>query len=1714
MTPSQKEKKHARDILLRMRKGESLGSILSDAPGSFKDKVGKIIPRFEKKFTWFSSSEVRSFFTKSFLSFVIVLLVGMALYSSFTHKLSLFSFSKNTVVFAAEAESSSFPVDGTFTFTFSGNVNTEKVQKAFKIEPAVEGDFSWSASKSELVFSPKQLLAAKTTYTVSFSAGFVEGNSMWKVTTRERFGVASVSPSDGSFVVPVSAPVRVKFNYSTVVTDAFPQHFSISPSVNGTFVYDGFYANFIPASSLQKETEYKVTLTKGLQTGAGEALSDDFSWTFVTAGDRAQDYPVLNGQKLVSESYYNADHLFSFYYSDLTSPLEFTFSRSSIDAVLQEQGTDSSSSEQSVGTVVPSIQTIQQWSEQPKSGKNVEHFAQFPVKEPGVFLLTVVSGGKTLIRTEVVVTKLAMMQFVDGAQQSFWLADIQSSKAVGAAVVKGYSLKNGAVVLSSQSSDDKGLVTFTKQNSALYVAEKDGSYAVLSAGDPSASLYSVFCSLSQGVYQPNQTLQFQAVVRKTIADRYAKVPEKTSVLVTIVGKKQGTGVLSKELIVDASSSVVGSFSLSTLPVGEYSISMYFGEAVVPSVASFTVGDPQAFSLQVIADKREYSSKDKASVAIESSSKDGQVLADKELNYTVTVADFTLPEFLQYSDDFTYLHNASQPLSSSVFAEGKVKLGPDGKGILNFSTDLKDALQNKVLSIQLWLDEQGKQVVRGGDHIVVYRGDAALGYQDEQKNFLQVGTPFDVLLKTEDHRRQVLPNINTKATVFRKWWDKKKVRDIPIPNSSESHEIYTYAEQSEQVEFKARQTDAAGKFSFQITLSKPGNYALVAKADDVSGNSITLQDSLICVDDQSPSWAGKNSFQVVGDKKFYSPGETAKIAVLSPRNDGFVLLSIEQDGVTQQLVELKNFLTMVDLPITQQSAGVVRVHAFLVSNDQVLTSSFSVPVRSSSHALAVHVDLPQQDQFFPGQELKASISTTTFDGQAQSAVLSVNLVAASSFGATGDFSGDIFSSFYGVAERSGVFNNSLQVATVDQLSMRGAFPTAIGSSVFWKDTIKTDEKGKAEVSLRLPDALNRWLLVVRAVSVDEIYPRIGSSYRLLPVEKNVAFEPMVPLFVTSEDEVIIKGTLQNFSGAADTFDVAMDPSSLTLNTDAKVTVQLDNGKSKEVSWKVKANAVSEIRVALQVHGQTSGISKSYEQKLPVYPTGFTHVSSKGGDVSYPSTQVQFDTEKGATAFLHLYPSILAYCYETMQYLGVHATTSHEEVVSNFLPIALVYKQYDALGVQDSLWKDYLQQALESNLHKISAAQNSDGGWGWFPGQASDPELTVYTAFALSKAKAKQQEISDAMVTKALSYLQALSSNATISSDTKLFALYVLALEGKDVTSSLQTFDGVQQLSDGALAFQGLGLVESKQQDKAKEVFAHLQQLAIYKDNMMFWEGNPGSGQQMFAGSSFANAMALQLALQTGASKDIKEKIVRWMLSSKSGYLWDTSLSSSLVMTSLVEYVLQDKVQSSDMGYSVKVNGNEIASEKVQGNYHLPVFVDVEKGTGTGTIGLDISRTYGSGTLRYLLDQQKTTYDNTQADDTSIGVQKTYLNDAGSSVQRVSVGDVVHVQLKVNLSKEMTYLRVVDFMPAGFEPIVTDEENEQSYKEKGFVWPNFKKTLSNRVEFYKGYLPAGTHTFAYLLRAKVPGSFVANPPRAEHLYLSSLRGVGEVRRIEVE
>lgn len=193
-------------------------------------------------------------------------------------------------------------ISSTVTATFSEAMNSSTITgSTFTLTPqggsAIAATVSYAANVATL--TPSAQLANNTTYTATITTGVtssggvaIASNYTWTFTTAPAIvtppSVTAATPTNNSTGVAISTTVTATFNQAMLSSSITGSTFTLTgpgnTSVQGTVAYNAgtSVATFTPAANLAYNSLYTATISTGVMSSGGVALSAPNTWTFTT----------------------------------------------------------------------------------------------------------------------------------------------------------------------------------------------------------------------------------------------------------------------------------------------------------------------------------------------------------------------------------------------------------------------------------------------------------------------------------------------------------------------------------------------------------------------------------------------------------------------------------------------------------------------------------------------------------------------------------------------------------------------------------------------------------------------------------------------------------------------------------------------------------------------------------------------------------------------------------------------------------------------------------------------------------------------------------------------------------------------------------------------------------------------------------------------------------------------------------------------------------------------------------------------------------------------------------------------------------------------------------------------------------------------------------------------------------------------------------------
>jgi hypothetical protein len=198
-------------------------------------------------------------------------------------------------------------IAATFSVAMDASTITASTFTLLQGTTSVSGFVSYSGTTA--IFTPANNLAANTTYsaTITTSAKDLTGNALannyvWSFTTGAATVVTppvvnSTDPANAASGIALNKQLTAIFSKtmdaSTITTATFTL-MQGTTFVSGTVSYSGTTATYIPSSNLMVNTAYTATITTGAKDLTGNALANNYVWSFTTGAAATITLPTVS----------------------------------------------------------------------------------------------------------------------------------------------------------------------------------------------------------------------------------------------------------------------------------------------------------------------------------------------------------------------------------------------------------------------------------------------------------------------------------------------------------------------------------------------------------------------------------------------------------------------------------------------------------------------------------------------------------------------------------------------------------------------------------------------------------------------------------------------------------------------------------------------------------------------------------------------------------------------------------------------------------------------------------------------------------------------------------------------------------------------------------------------------------------------------------------------------------------------------------------------------------------------------------------------------------------------------------------------------------------------------------------------------------------------------------------------------------------------------
>ncbi|MDR1662470.1 MAG: alpha-2-macroglobulin family protein [Azoarcus sp.] len=556
-----------------------------------------------------------------------------------------------------------------------------------------------------------------------------------------------------------------------------------------------------------------------------------------------------------------------------------------------------------------------------------------------------------------------------------------------------------------------------------------------------------------------------------------------------------------------------------------------------------------------------------------------------------------------------------------------------------------------------------------------------------------------------------------------------------------------------------QSKASGDFSAGVRkwspkLDKPGSYSLLLR--DAKGNLVAAASHWVGGVDGDAQGVEviPGAIEMVVDKERYQPGDTAEVLMTFSEPVDEALLTLERDRVEAAALlsaaqggeagwvsaeRLGPRQWRAYIPVTEAHAPNMTFSLVYVRRGEYVFQNAGLAVAAPRLALDIKTGKAVAR---PGDTVTVDIAAS-LKGKPARAMLTVSVVDEMIYALQPEIAPDIVEFFQHTRRNNVRTDASLNFITYDeatdyaldaarqpparhQYNERGikALERARRDdtdTAAWQPELLTDENGRARFSFKIPDALSRWRITVRAVALDDD-AQPGGAYgqraAYVQSDKPLYAKWTSPAWMREGDAPVASLAVFNNTDATREAEIVLKLAQKEIARKVSLPRGLSYLPFKLPPFKGAQTARLEVREA-------DALADALETPLAARPVHWRGVREQTLKLEQGSAPFKLPADarhlrlrlatSGNEHFLRIADSLIDYPWGCV-----------EQTSSRLIPLAIVTPLLASGRTQGKtapLW-----QALSSQRQRLAALADSNAVFGWWGRGGGDAFMTAYAYYA--------------------------------------------------------------------------------------------------------------------------------------------------------------------------------------------------------------------------------------------------------------------------------------------------------------------------------------------------------------------------------------------------
>jgi hypothetical protein len=281
----------------------------------------------------------------------------------------------------------------------------------------------------------------------------------------------------------------------------------------------------------------------------------------------------------------------------------------------------------------------------------------------------------------------------------------------------------------------------------------------------------------------------------------------------------------------------------------------------------------------------------------------------------------------------------------------------------------------------------------------------------------------------------------------------------------------------------------------------------------------------------------------------------------------------------------------------------------------------------------------------------------------------------------------------------------------------------------------------------------------------------------------------------------------------------------------------------------------------------------------------------------------------------------------------------------------------------------------------------------------------------------------------------------------------------------------------------------------------------------------------------NALLVMVLEKTRPNDPLLPKLVAAMMADRRDGHWGNTQDNAFAILALARHFVRTESATASTNVKVLLDGEPLAEMRFEGGNFVPRSVTIPMAKAVLAQGktLAIVRDSTEGPLYWSMRLDYAPGEVPRlAIDNGLRLDRRYViaagPRAGQPAVEVDAGELIRVELMLEAEADQRYVAVDDPLPAGLEPVMLSfattgsdlsDPSDPSHSYDRWQPKVFGHTeqRDDRVHLFADWLPSGTHTHAYLVRATAKGSFTAPAARAHAMYSPEVFGQSSALDVKV-